>query len=1053
MELQDVSSLINRISSDLVFFDENTGKDDWVEVGRLFGEVKVFADNKKVTVLSDAGKLAEELAKAFEEKQIPNFNSGMECLSAILTIMSSVTETLSDERAVVPSFKNEFSEIRLFLDDLKVEGDASIEQEGQSSEDEEFLRLMLDRITNVESILLGLNSGELSRQPVKDIFREFHTLKGETGILGMDRLHEFFHSAESALEPLRNDPAVITDDFISSLMAVNDISRMLLKGEDDSKKTTEKAIKKALGSLSKAVKAAWEKAQQSGGENEEDIDDDDDDFFADAQEDSSSGPENKTDAADIKLSVDGEPDYSEHFAEKISEQLPEFEMADDSDKGENGAIEEEPVPEGEKINYIPLDVKKIDKLLDLVANTTAAANQIIQNDAIKSIPHSEVGEDLITLDRAVSGLQNLTVGLRMMPARSLFQAMRRVAYDVGRSSHKRVMVKMEGLNTEVDRTVLENITGAFTHLVRNSIDHGLEDPAERRKKSKPEKGLIVFRAYRNSGNIVFEIEDDGKGLDSEKIRNKAIEKGFLKSSDKVDDDTLYSLIFKTGLSTAEKITGVSGRGVGMEAVKSSIDGLRGRINISSKKDIGTTVKITLPLSLSSIEGLVVTSGKNYYIIPAHSVRECFKADKESLSYVEGKGTLVSIRGGLLPVVNLGRELAIDYNYDDPCDGVLVIIENQMRMAALLVDEVMRTRQIMVRPLDGPLANVRHVSGTADLGGRKVGFVLEFNEILEKSSVDNRSFGAGFKSGDKIETVDIGSNQVGMVDFYLDYLEGAGKKRSRFAINAFKAKEFVTKEELTSVPGAPQGFQGMLLLRDKTIPVVGLSELLGFNADPDSEQIIIVCEFGSHTIGITVNGVNRVNYISWGDILPPPESGNNLNTNYIVGTILMGEDVVFVLDFEHIVQEVLKIYLDVGKSFDGVERRKTGSKVFLVEDSELVRRKISSALKEVGLQVEEAPNGQVALDRILEIAKDIEDGKGNVFDYLDIVVSDIEMPQLDGYTLTINIKKNPHLVGLPVILHSSLTNDTIVKRAKEVHADGVVGKKDPAELASYLKQYL
>ncbi|MBN1257361.1 MAG: chemotaxis protein CheW, partial [Planctomycetes bacterium] len=692
--------------------------------------------------------------------------------------------------------------------------------------------------------------------------------------------------------------------------------------------------------------------------------------------------------------------------------------------------------------------------LELVAATTAAAGALEQNPHLAELKETTLGSEIMALTRSTNALQDLAVRLRMMSIQGMFQRMKRVAFDVCRASGKRARIILKGAETQVDRGVVENLTGAMVHLIRNAVDHGIEPPAKRREASKPESGSITLQAGREGSEIFIAVSDDGKGLDLERLKQKAAERGLLNPEHSLSDEKAFELVFAEGLSTAQTVTGVSGRGVGMLAVKNAVESLRGRITLQSSPGEGLTVRLTMPLALASVEGLVVRVGGSYYIIPANSMRECFSAQPKDLSTVKGKGRMVKFRDALLPIIHLGKLFAIPFETEDPTAGVLVVTEHRKRFAALLVDEVISSQQVMVRPLDGELAKIDAVSGTASLGVLGLALVLEMSVILKDiSSLRANDLSGANKRKDQVETVDIGSNQVGMVDFEVEHLENGKRIRSLFAINAFKAREFVPATSLTPLPASPKGFAGMLLLRDKTIPVVRLVELLGFTPAEDSENIIMICEFGSQAIGMLVSAINRVHYISWAEIKPPPQAHDLVKNSYIVGIILMHRETLFVLDFEHIVQDVLYLYKDFGQTLHGVERRKTGSRILLAEDSAIVRRKISTALQEAGMEVFEAANGLEAKEMIMALLAKVESEGGSIFDHLDLVLSDIEMPELDGYTLTSTIKTHPALMGLPVILQSSLTNETIVKRAKEVHANGVVGKHDPDELALQLKQYL
>jgi two-component system chemotaxis sensor kinase CheA len=1032
MTPEDLQRRAEALAGSLVFLDEDAAAAEWTELGESFAALR--EEGAAWPVVADAASLGAELCGRLAADEVPDRAAGLEQLGLLATVLAGAAEDLQAGRSP-RTFKAELAGVRVFLSDLQA-GDAGGEAQGSpAGEEEEFRQVMLDRIDAVESSVLNLPDGAASPELLGEIFREFHTLKGETGILGLAELNEFFHRVESALERTRNEPVAVTGALVAALVRVNDVSRSLLEaGAVAAPEECDAAVRELAAAVEQSPLG---EAAPAETEREED-----DDFFAAMGAADSVAPAAAEASADAAAVAEAPVPPEEGFAP-----APDGEA--------QPPAEEEPVPAGEAMQSVPVGVDRIDRLLDLVATTAATASQIAQHPALREAADTALNTDLMDLQRSVGGLQDLAVGLRMMPIRPLFRRLQRAAFNVSRSSHKGVDVEVIGADTEVDRSVIEQLTGALIHVVRNAIDHGIEPPAERREAGKPPRGRITLRAARRGPDIRIEVADDGRGLNRERIRQRAVEEGLVAPDAPLTDEDLESFIFRNGFSTARRVTGVSGRGVGMEAVRQAAAELRGKVSLETRPGTGTTLRLSLPLALAAIEGLVLGLGESRYVLPASAARESFRAAAADLKTIEGEGRVVAVRGTYLPVVDLGRALGLRPAAADLTAGVFVVTEHEGRLAALFVDEVLATQQVMVRPLEGPLAAVRQVSGTAALDGRRLALVLEARALLADASTRGaRELDGARKKDGQIETVDLGGNQVGMVDFSLAYRQNGAVRRGRFAINAFKAREFVPVQELTRLPQAPRGFLGMLLLRGRTLPVVSLAQLLGFTEATEAGRgTILVCEFGSAVIGIQVTDVNRVHYISWDEIKPPPDSGGLVPVTYVVGTILMGEEVVMVLDFEQIVQDVLRLYKEFGDSLEDVEQRKEGSRVLLAEDSALVRRKIAEALRAANLEVIEAANGQEARDLLLEMAARVEEEGGSIFDLLDLVLSDIEMPQLDGYTLTRTVKTHPTLLGLPVILQSSLTNETVVQRAREVQADGVVGKHDPEELALQLRQYL
>ncbi len=782
-----------------------------------------------------------------------------------------------------------------------------------------------------------------------------------------------------------------------------------------------------------------------------------------------------------------------------------------------------------RVKAISVDVNRLDDLLEIVGEVSLLGSYIsnhLQGQESMSLQTTN-------LLRACSRLQDVASSMRMTSIRPLFMTVRRAAVDAARASRKMIDINMKGIDTQVDRSIVESLSAALIHIIRNAVDHGIEPADVRRRAGKPERGSITISASRTNSDIVIELVDDGKGFDLKAIHDKAVSMGKIAPDAVLTDEEVADLVFLPGLSTAKKITGLSGRGVGMEIVRESIDSLRGRVEIKTAEGNGSTVRMRFPLMVAAMDAMMVRVGKNILVMPVSQVRECFRASKADIGTIKGGGTIVTIRGVILPVLFLGREFGIEADAKAADAGVLVVVETGEMLAAVLVDDTIGSSQVVIRSLEGPLANSELVAGAAILPDGAIGLVIETTKLTERvATTAMKAFNdAGKRQAEnsrQIDTVSIGSNQVGIIDFNIMAPgDQDGKARTHvFAINAFKTREFVPITQLRSIPGSPKGFAGMMLLREKTVPVVHMGVVLGLLNEaqrrPEWEQIVLICEFSGKTVGFLVSSVERVSYISWEDIMPPPSTGGLIQLEYIVGTILISKlkgtlggdknakggeledasgaggngkkapakgekagetlpaaaaknaaplpvkppakgktasvhpeaQVAFVLDFERIVGNVLELYGDMGTELGNVgEAKKDGVRILLVEDSPLIRKQTNKALSKAGITVIEAGDGQEAWEKVEAMRKEADSRKESIFTRVDLILSDIEMPRMDGYTLTYNIKHDPVLRVLPVLLHSSITNDNMISRATEVEADGFIPKCDPKDLAEQLKKYL
>jgi two-component system chemotaxis sensor kinase CheA len=322
------------------------------------------------------------------------------------------------------------------------------------------------------------------------------------------------------------------------------------------------------------------------------------------------------------------------------------------------------------------------------------------------------------------------MAMRMVPVQGVFQKMSRLARDLMRKAEKQVDFATSGEETELDRTVVDKIADPLVHMVRNAIDHGIEGPDDRARAGKSPTGRVELRAFHQAGNIVIELEDDGKGLDKDRIIRKAVDQGLIEPGQELSDEEAFKLVFHPGLSTAEKITSISGRGVGMDVVKKNIESLRGRIDISSTKGKGTTFTIRLPLTLAVIDGQVVRIGDARFIIPINAIVRSLRPTREQISTVQGRGEMVLERGELIPMVRLYRLLGVVPSTENATEALIVVVEEDGRKCCLMVDDLLAQQQVVIKSLGEALGRVRGVSGGAIMGDGKVTLILDIPGLVE-----------------------------------------------------------------------------------------------------------------------------------------------------------------------------------------------------------------------------------------------------------------------------------------------------------------------------------
>jgi two-component system chemotaxis sensor kinase CheA len=380
--------------------------------------------------------------------------------------------------------------------------------------------------------------------------------------------------------------------------------------------------------------------------------------------------------------------------------------------------------------FVKVDTTKLDALIDLVGELVISESMVVQDPELLKSPSRNLARNLGQLRRITSELQRTAMSLRMVPIKATFQKMTRLVRDLAAKQHKQVQLVFGGEDTELDRNIVEELSDPLVHMIRNSADHGVELPDARVAKGKPALGTIHLRAFHQGGNIVIQIQDDGAGLNKERILAKAMENGLVKPGETLPDKDIFALISASGFSTAEKVTDISGRGVGMDVVRRNIEKLRGKIDIDSVPGHGTTFSIFLPLTLAIIDGMIVSVGGERYIIPTLAVRESFRPRAEMISTVHERGEMVNVRGKLCPLLRLYDYFAQPTKITEPTDGIVVVVESGNQTRCLLVDELIGKQEVVIKSLGGALKRNPSLAGGAVLGDGRVGLILNVDALVK-----------------------------------------------------------------------------------------------------------------------------------------------------------------------------------------------------------------------------------------------------------------------------------------------------------------------------------
>ncbi|MCE5262129.1 MAG: chemotaxis protein CheA [Deltaproteobacteria bacterium] len=576
----------------------------------------------------------------------------------------------------------------------------------------DFVSEGLEYIDEIEVNILNLEQNPEDMDCINAIFRPFHSIKGVAGFLNLEKIRDLAHNLENLLDKARNNELRVAPALIDVILDGADaLKALILRLKDEIEGQTPAPLQIDLAALLKRVQAVEKgepeiPAKQKLGE-----------ILI------SEGVLAPDDVDQVLMSP------KESSSKKIGEILIEEGKA--TTKQVSQALRKQ-AEQSTDSSTLRVDTRKLDDLIDMVGELVITQSMIQQDLSRQVNADKSLMRDIALFFRITSSLQRTSMSLRMIPIRQTFQRMARLIRDLAKKAGKSVNVEMVGEETEIDRNMVDEIYNPLVHMVRNAVDHGLETPEERVKAGKPEKGTISLKAYHRGGNIVIEISDDGRGLNRKKILEKALEKRIITEAGDIADQDVYRMILLPGLSTAEKITDVSGRGVGMDVVKQSVEKLRGKMDIESKPGKGTTFITRFPLTLAIIDGMLVKVGQEIYIVPTMAVRRTLRPSREQYNVVVNKGETINVMGQLLSLVRLADLLGEKSTRVNPWEGIVVVVEGANRTKCLLVDEVIGKAEVVIKSLGSALKYVKGVSGGAILGDGRVGLILDPEGLFELS---------------------------------------------------------------------------------------------------------------------------------------------------------------------------------------------------------------------------------------------------------------------------------------------------------------------------------
>jgi len=877
----------------------------------------------------------------------------------------------------------------------------------------EFLIESNENLANLDRELVELEQRPQDADLIASIFRTIHTIKGTCGFFGFTILGSITHIAENILSQVRDKQRDLTPALISLVLETVDAVKAVLANIEASgaegqdiyqdlrqrlEETHKAAAKKAAAPEAKAAPAPAQAAQSEAARIETKPEAKIEAKGATAKSETAAknmgelliekaGAKQEDVAAAVEQQRQGDPRH-------LGEILVDHGVVQPAAVRE--ALEEQKETPSSKVadSTIRVDVGLLDKLMNLVGELVLARNQILQVTATQDSSFTATSQrlNLITTE-----LQEGVMKTRMQPIGVVWNKLPRVVRDLASSCGKKIQIEMDGADTELDKTIIEAIKDPLTHIVRNSCDHGIETPEVRARRGKNPQGRLLLRAFHEGGHVNIEISDDGAGIDGEKIKNKALQKGLIhpEQAARMSAREALNLVFLPGLSTAEKVTNVSGRGVGMDVVKTNIEKIGGGVDLSSKLGEGATIKIKIPLTLAIIPGLVVTlenrraeglhtEREERFVIPQASLLELVRLEGE-----EGRKQIESVhgtpvyrrRGKLLPLVYLNRVLQVAEAAEQAEAVNIVVLQAEDRPFGLVVDGISDTQEIVVKPLGKLLKGVSCYAGATIMGDGKVALILDVLGLAQRAGIIAQARESGRT---ETETADhLHGDRQTLLLFRTGRFE-----RLAIPLSLVARLEEVALAKVERAAGRP-----VLHYRGQILPLVSLGAVLDPNAEDtalsqDPAQVIVFSE-GSRRVGLVVEQI--IDIVEEAIAVKRASSAAGL-----LGSAVVGGKVADFVDLQAVVAASGDNWLQKPAAHPSHPCR-----VLLVESSALARGMLRNYLVMSAHEVTEAESVPDALDKLAHHP-------------VDVVVTSVDLSSGSGWDLLDAIRSHDSLVQLPVV---------------------------------------
>ena len=884
----------------------------------------------------------------------------------------------------------------------------------------EFLIESNENLAQLDQEFVELEQRPNDQNLLSSIFRTIHTIKGTCGFLGFEILEAITHRAENMLSQLREGQRRLTPGLTTLLLETVDIVKNILAeiettGAEGSETYDElrNRLQAACDGQDPEEPAAGEASAAGPSEDQADPSEPTRDAAGQTPADEPFQGEQQQDPTSQDAGEPAEPatTAAESVAGEASSGAGQLEAAASS-KEAAASSRKAPAETRSSVadSTIRVHVGVLDKLMNLVGELVLARNQVLQYTSTQEDAGFTATSQRLNL--ITTELQANVMKTRMQPIGVVWNKFPRVVRDLGHAAGKQIDLEMEGAETELDKTIIEAIKDPLTHIVRNSCDHGIEKPEERIAKGKSARGKLTMRAYHEGGQVNIEIADDGAGIDSQKLKQKAVQKGLVPvdQAERMSEREMHNLIFLPGLSTAQKVTNVSGRGVGMDVVKTNIEKIGGSIDLQSAVGQGTTIKIKIPLTLAIIPALVVSCAGERFAIPQVNLVELVRleagATGQQIEWIHG-APVYRLRGKLLPLVYLNKVLELEgagLDEKDPekaAESVnIIVLQADDKTFGLVVDGVNDTAEIVVKPLSKLLKGLTCYAGATIMGDGRVALILDVMGLGQLAHVVGQT---------REQTHVAREHKADLVAERQTVLLFRSGSAERLAVPLALVDRL---EEFPHSQIEQSGCRRVVQYRQQILPLIPLAELLSLGdsaaEEQDPVQVVVFSE-GTRRMGVVVDEIL--------DIVEETISTRSRTSRQgILGSAVVSGNVTDFIDLHYLIEAVDKNWF--GGSQD---ERAEGARVLVAEGSSFSRGLMRNSLEMAGFRVIEAGTTAEVLDKLKQQS-------------VDVMVSSLDLPGDDPSDLLASIRVALDLCGLPILGLANTAEETHPQPGAEYQFD-------------------